>query len=84
MFFQGYDFSDFFDTSTMQSGPKGTAASEEEKRSSTRVEGFGLFEKGDIHLQPGFDPPVAVKKIIAEREEKLKQQQQQQEEKIHA
>ncbi|CBJ33496.1 tyrosinase [Ectocarpus siliculosus] len=79
----GYDFSDFFDTSTMKSGPKGTAASDEEKSESTRVEGFGLFKQGDIHLQPGFDPPVAVKKILVEREERAKQQQQQQEETKH-
>ncbi|CAM9305494.1 unnamed protein product [Ectocarpus fasciculatus] len=84
----GYDFSDFFDTSTMKSGPKGTAASEEEKAKTSRVEGFGLFEKGGIHQQPGFDPPVVVKKMLEEREERLKQrqqqQQQQQEEKAHA
>eukprot|EP00903_Cladosiphon_okamuranus_P011690 g10995.t1 len=69
----GYDFSDFFDTETMKSGPKGTAASKEEKEKTTRVDGFELFEKGFSHRAPGFDPPSVIKKIEAERNEEWQQ-----------
>ncbi len=70
---QGFDFSDFFDTKTMKSGPKGSAASQEEKDKPGRVHGFGLFQKGDNKRAPGFDPPAVVKKFVDETKEKQQQ-----------
>ncbi|CAM9893269.1 unnamed protein product [Pylaiella littoralis] len=79
----GYDFSDFFNPSTMKSGPKGSAASREEKEKPGRVHGFSLFESGRSHRNPGFDPPVAVQNILEERAER-QQQGKQKQKKTHA
>ncbi|CAM9275842.1 unnamed protein product [Hapterophycus canaliculatus] len=73
----GYDFSDFFDTSTMQSGPKGSAASKEEKEKPGRIHGFELFERGANNRAPGFDPPERIKRMLAERKEEERQLKQQ-------
>lgn len=67
----------------MQSGPKGSAASKEEKEKPGRIHGFELFERGANTRTPGFDPPAKVKEILAEREKKqqeFKQQRKQQQE----
>ncbi|CAM9515381.1 unnamed protein product [Scytosiphon promiscuus] len=75
----GFDFSDFFDTSTMQSGPKGSAASQEEKDKPGRIHGFELFERNFENRAPGFDPPANIKKMLEEREEKQRQFKEQRE-----
>lgn len=82
---QGYDFSDFFDTNTMQYGPKGGPASAEAKKGKKgHVDGFGLFEKGRSHRMPGFDPPTVIKDMLSERSEKRQQQLKEKKEKKHA
>ena len=70
----GYDFKDFYDPRTGKSGPKGKAATPEEKWRPGRVHGYGLFKKGENHRSPMFSAASrAATAAAAEKAESKKQ-----------